>query len=109
MPGLRRLEGETKTVRVFKEFMIQVYSTYFDTTIYETKIQEQDVVGGLKLVGRYLTKMEQYINAARDILTPKDGYGLVDELKWAGYWINIVLNKPHVVEAALGSQQRKQK
>ncbi|KAI3828622.1 hypothetical protein L1987_02729 [Smallanthus sonchifolius] len=46
-------------------------------------------------------KMEKYNNAARDILTPKVGYGLGDELKRAGYWVSVVSNKPQAADVAL--------
>ena len=48
----------------------------------------------VKLVAKYSMKMEKYKNAARDILTPKVGYGLADELKRAGFWVHTVSNKP---------------
>ncbi|WRX17196.1 NYN domain - like 4 [Theobroma cacao] len=46
-------------------------------------------------------KMEKYRNAARDVLTPKVGYGLADELKRAGFWIGTVSNKPQAADVAL--------
>ncbi|XP_076908665.1 uncharacterized protein LOC143565645 [Bidens hawaiensis] len=55
----------------------------------------------VKLVGKYSMKMEKYNNAARDILTPKVGYGLGDELKRAGYWVSVVSNKPQAANVAL--------
>ncbi|CAH1453282.1 unnamed protein product [Lactuca virosa] len=55
----------------------------------------------VKLVGKYSMKMEKYSNAARDILTPKVGYGLGDELKRAGYWVRTVSNKPQAADVAL--------
>ncbi|KAI3703554.1 hypothetical protein L1987_73709 [Smallanthus sonchifolius] len=55
----------------------------------------------VKLVGKYSMKMEKYNNAARDILTPKVGYGLGDELKRAGYWVSVVSNKPQAADIAL--------
>ena len=39
-------------------------------------------------------KMEKYKHAARDVLTPKVGYGLADDLKRAGFWVGTVSNKP---------------
>ncbi|KAI4317411.1 hypothetical protein L6164_025280 [Bauhinia variegata] len=54
-----------------------------------------------KLVGKYSMKMEKYKNAARDILTPKVGYGLADELKRAGFWVQTVLDKPQAADIAL--------
>ncbi|KAG9133295.1 hypothetical protein Leryth_018617 [Lithospermum erythrorhizon] len=55
----------------------------------------------VKLVGKYAMKMEKYKNAARDILTPKVGYGLADELKRAGFWVRAVSNKPQAADVAL--------
>lgn len=55
----------------------------------------------VKLVGKYSIKMEKYRNAARDILTPKVGYGLGDEIKRAGYWVRTVSNKPQAADVAL--------
>ncbi|GJZ27640.1 putative zinc finger, C2H2-like, PIN domain-like protein [Tanacetum coccineum] len=55
----------------------------------------------VKLVGKYSMKMEKYSNSARDILTPKVGYGLGDELKRAGYWVSTVSNKPQAADVAL--------
>lgn len=55
----------------------------------------------VKLVGKYSMKMEKYSNAARDILIPKAGYGLGDELKRAGYWVRTVSNKPQAADVAL--------
>ncbi|KAK6947645.1 NYN domain, MARF1-type [Dillenia turbinata] len=45
--------------------------------------------------------MEKYKNAARDILTPKVGYGLADEIKRAGFWVQEVSNKPEAADVAL--------
>lgn len=55
----------------------------------------------VKLVGKYSMKMEKYNNAARDILIPKVGCGLGDELKRAGYWVGVVSNKPQAADVAL--------
>ncbi|KAM3698420.1 hypothetical protein ACJW31_06G187100 [Castanea mollissima] len=55
----------------------------------------------VKLVAKYSMKMEKYKNAARDILTPKVGYGLADELKRAGFWVRTVSNKPQAADVAL--------
>ncbi|CAA3022711.1 LOW QUALITY PROTEIN: uncharacterized protein LOC111403527 [Olea europaea subsp. europaea] len=40
-------------------------------------------------------------HAARDILTPKVGYGLMDELKRAGFWVGKVSDKPPAADSAL--------
>lgn len=55
----------------------------------------------VKLVGKYSMKMEKYKNAARDMLTPKVGYGLADELKRAGFWVGTVSDKPRAADVAL--------
>ncbi|KAF3451634.1 hypothetical protein FNV43_RR07729 [Rhamnella rubrinervis] len=55
----------------------------------------------VKLVGKYSMKMEKYKNAARDILTPKVGYGLADEIKRAGFWVRTVSDKPQAADIAL--------
>ncbi|GMI76356.1 hypothetical protein like AT4G12240 [Hibiscus trionum] len=55
----------------------------------------------VKLVGKYSMKMEKYKNAARDVLTPKVGYGLADELKRAGFWVGTVSNRPQAADVAL--------
>ncbi|VFQ91457.1 unnamed protein product [Cuscuta campestris] len=55
----------------------------------------------VKLVAKYAAKMHKYKNACRDILTPKVGYGLVDELRKAGFWVKAVSNKPDAADVAL--------
>ncbi|XP_022738089.1 uncharacterized protein LOC111290858 [Durio zibethinus] len=55
----------------------------------------------VKLVGKYSMKMEKYKNAARDVLTPKVGYGLAAELKRAGFWVGTVSNRPQAADVAL--------
>ncbi|BBG96716.1 zinc finger C2H2 type family protein [Prunus dulcis] len=55
----------------------------------------------VKLVGKYSMKMEKYKNAARDVLTPKAGRDLADEVKRAGFWVRSVVDKPQRVDAAL--------
>ncbi|XP_020211716.1 uncharacterized protein LOC109796454 [Cajanus cajan] len=57
----------------------------------------------VKLVGKYSMKMEKYRKAASDVLTPKVGYGLGDELKRAGFWVQTVLDKPQAADRALRS------
>ncbi|CAL5194339.1 unnamed protein product [Lathyrus oleraceus] len=46
-------------------------------------------------------KMDKYKKAARAVLTPKVGYGLADELKRAGFWVQTVLDRPQVADVAL--------
>ncbi|CAI0551536.1 unnamed protein product [Linum tenue] len=55
----------------------------------------------VNLVGKYAMKMQKYRNASRDVLTPKTGYGLADELKRAGFWVGTVSNKPQAADVAL--------
>lgn len=55
----------------------------------------------LNLVAKYAIKMEKYRNAAREILTPKVGYGLADELKRAGFWVGTVSDKPQAADVEL--------
>lgn len=55
----------------------------------------------VNLVAKYSMKMDKYRNAARDILTPKVGYGLADELKRAGFWVRTVSDKPQAADVAL--------
>ncbi|MED6122348.1 hypothetical protein PIB30_038925 [Stylosanthes scabra] len=57
----------------------------------------------VKLVAKYSMKMDKYKKAARDILTPKVGYGLADELKRSGFWVQTVLNMPQAADRALES------
>uniref|UniRef100_A0A5B7BR01 Putative Zinc finger family protein n=1 Tax=Davidia involucrata TaxID=16924 RepID=A0A5B7BR01_DAVIN len=55
----------------------------------------------VKLVGKFSMKMDKYKSAARDVLTPKVGYGLADELKRAGFWVRTVPDKPQAADIAL--------
>ncbi|XP_058781624.1 uncharacterized protein LOC131655836 isoform X1 [Vicia villosa] len=55
----------------------------------------------VKLVGKYSMKMDKYKKAARTVLTPKVGYGLADELKRAGFWVQTVLDRPQAADVAL--------
>nr|XP_011463765.1 PREDICTED: uncharacterized protein LOC101312061 [Fragaria vesca subsp. vesca]XP_011463766.1 PREDICTED: uncharacterized protein LOC101312061 [Fragaria vesca subsp. vesca]XP_011463767.1 PREDICTED: uncharacterized protein LOC101312061 [Fragaria vesca subsp. vesca]XP_011463769.1 PREDICTED: uncharacterized protein LOC101312061 [Fragaria vesca subsp. vesca] len=48
----------------------------------------------VKLVGKYAMKMEKYRNAVRDVMIPKQGNGLVSELKRAGFWVRSLPDKP---------------
>ncbi|KAG4376960.1 hypothetical protein JHK82_048968 [Glycine max] len=57
----------------------------------------------VKLVAKYSMKMEKYKKAASDILTPKVGYGLADELRRAGFWVQTVSDKPQAADQALQS------
>ncbi|XP_010276780.1 PREDICTED: uncharacterized protein LOC104611439 [Nelumbo nucifera] len=55
----------------------------------------------VKLVAKFSMKMEKYKKAVRDVLTPKVGYGLADELKRAGFWVQTVSDKPQAADIAL--------
>lgn len=55
----------------------------------------------VNLVAKYSMKLEKYRNAAKDILIPKVGYGLADELKRAGFWVRTVSDKPQAADIAL--------
>lgn len=55
----------------------------------------------LDLVGKYSSKMEKYKKGEREILTPKVGYGLGDELKRAGFWVKAVEHRPQAADSAL--------
>ncbi|PIA38183.1 hypothetical protein AQUCO_02800086v1 [Aquilegia coerulea] len=55
----------------------------------------------VQLVAKFSMKMEKYKNAARNVLLPKVGYGLADELKRAGFWVNLVSDKPQAADTAL--------
>ncbi|XP_073301117.1 uncharacterized protein [Primulina huaijiensis] len=57
----------------------------------------------VNLVARYSIKMDKYRNAARDVLTPKVGYGLAEELKRAGFWVRTVSDKPQAADVELRS------
>lgn len=55
----------------------------------------------VKLVAKYAMKMDKYKGAVRDVLTPKVGYGLADDLKRAGFWVRTVSDKPQAADIAL--------
>ncbi|KAL3828600.1 hypothetical protein ACJIZ3_017402 [Penstemon smallii] len=55
----------------------------------------------VKLVAKYSMKMDKYKYAVKDVLTPKVGYGLADELKRAGFWVRAVSDKPQAADVAL--------
>lgn len=52
-------------------------------------------------MAKYSMKMEKYKRAARNVLTPKEGYGLADELKRGGFWVKMVSDKPEAADRAL--------
>lgn len=52
----------------------------------------------VKLVAKYSMKMDKYKKAVREVLKPKVGYGLGDELERAGFWVgNVGDRKSHMV------------
>ncbi|XP_006396784.2 uncharacterized protein LOC18014417 [Eutrema salsugineum] len=55
----------------------------------------------VRLVAKYSMKLEKYKRAARNIMTPKEGYGLADELKRACFWVKMVSDKPEAADRAL--------
>ncbi|XP_068661488.1 uncharacterized protein [Aristolochia californica] len=55
----------------------------------------------VELAAKLSMKMHKYKNSARDLLTPKVGYGLGDELKRAGFLVRVVPDKPQAADAAL--------
>ncbi|KAL8150783.1 hypothetical protein V2J09_020591 [Rumex salicifolius] len=55
----------------------------------------------LDLVGKYSAKMEKYKRGVNEILTPKIGYGLGDELKRAGFRVQAVAHRPQAADSAL--------
>lgn len=55
----------------------------------------------VRLVAKYSMKIDKYKRAARNVLTPKEGYGLADELKRAGFWVKMVSDKPEAADRAL--------
>ncbi|KAH7447611.1 hypothetical protein KP509_01G113800 [Ceratopteris richardii] len=48
-----------------------------------------------------IEKETKYREAARDIVTPKVGYGLMQELKRAGVWVKMVSDRPQAADEAL--------
>ncbi|KAI3988528.1 hypothetical protein MKX01_026342 [Papaver californicum] len=86
-------------------FACQVYGRKFHTNDklvnhFKLHKREQRVLEN-KLVGKLPLKMEKYKNAAMDVLTPKVCYGLVDELKRAGVWVQFVSDKPQAANIVL--------
>lgn len=71
---------------------------------HQKRLNEIEYAKGKKrvnLVGKYAMKMEKYENASRDIVTPKVGYGLAEDLKRAGFWVKMVSDKPQAADVAL--------
>lgn len=57
-----------------------------------------------KFKERYITGNVKYVEAARELLTPKKGYGLAAELRRAGVYVKTVEDKPQAADAALKRQ-----
>lgn len=55
----------------------------------------------VNLLAKYSMKLQKYKNAARDVLIPKVGYGLGDELKRAGFLVKTVSDKPEAADVEL--------
>ncbi|PKA51443.1 hypothetical protein AXF42_Ash002808 [Apostasia shenzhenica] len=55
---------------------------------------------------RYISGNHKYTEAARQLLTPKTGYGLASELRRAGVFVKTVEDKPQAADAALKRQMR---
>ncbi|RZR91780.1 hypothetical protein BHM03_00019960 [Ensete ventricosum] len=55
----------------------------------------------VRLVAALSLKMEKYKKAARELLTPKVGYGLADELRRAGVVVRTVDDRPEAADRAL--------
>ncbi|XP_010529497.1 PREDICTED: uncharacterized protein LOC104806346 [Tarenaya hassleriana] len=55
----------------------------------------------VRLVGKYTMKMDKYKRAARKVLTPKEGYGLAEELKRGGFRVKEVSDNPEAADKAL--------
>lgn len=55
---------------------------------------------------RFLSGNHKYEEAARELLTPKTGYGLASELRRAGVFVRTVADKPQAADAALKRQMQ---
>lgn len=53
---------------------------------------------------RFVSGNTKYEDAARDLITPKTGYGLAKELRRAGIYVRTVEDKPQAADAALKRQ-----
>ncbi|KAI4364866.1 hypothetical protein MLD38_020901 [Melastoma candidum] len=52
----------------------------------------------VNMVAKFSMKMEKYM---RDVLMPKVGYGLADELKQARFWVRTISDNPQAADVAL--------
>lgn len=55
----------------------------------------------MRLVAKYSMKMDKYKRAARNLLIPKEGYGLAEELTRGGFRVKMVSDKPEAADRAL--------
>ncbi|PSR99794.1 Fez family zinc finger protein [Actinidia chinensis var. chinensis] len=55
---------------------------------------------------RFVSNNHKYMEAARDLITPKVGYGLASELKRAGVYVKTVEDKPQAADWALKKQMQ---
>ncbi|KAJ3695473.1 hypothetical protein LUZ60_000850 [Juncus effusus] len=55
---------------------------------------------------RYINGNQKYENSARDLITPKSGYGLASELRRAGVHVRTVEDKPQAADVALKKRVR---
>lgn len=55
---------------------------------------------------RFLSGNHKYEDSARELLTPKTGYGLASELRRAGVFVRTVADKPQAADAALKRQMQ---
>lgn len=91
----RRFYTNEKLINHFK----QIHETE-----HEKRLNQIESARGKRranLVAKYSMKLEKYRNAAKDVLIPKVGYGLADELKRAGFWVRTVSDKPQAADIAL--------
>lgn len=65
--------------------------------------QIESAKGGqrVRLVAKYSMKMDKYKRAARNLLIPKEGYGLAEELTRGGFRVKMVSDKPEAADRAL--------
>ncbi|KAJ0983855.1 hypothetical protein J5N97_002211 [Dioscorea zingiberensis] len=59
-----------------------------------------------KFKERFVSGNHKYEEAARELLTPKTGYGLASELRRAGVYVRTVADKPQAADAALKRQMQ---
>ncbi|XP_031123799.1 uncharacterized protein LOC116026610 [Ipomoea triloba] len=55
---------------------------------------------------RFIDNNQKYVEAARSLVTPKEGYGLASELRRAGVFVKTVADKPQAADWALKRQMQ---